>query len=83
MATNAGPKNLTNRVNEATPSAIADVDRLFRDRLRSLVRHEMGRRLRATARLRGRCPGGASSPSTAPWPIVARSWTIPVACGRC
>ena len=48
MATSTGPKNLTYRVNEATPSAIADVDRLFRDRLRNLVRHEMGRRFRRT-----------------------------------
>lgn len=48
MTTSAGPKNLTNRVNEGTPSAIADVDRLFRERLRSLVRHEMGRRFRRT-----------------------------------
>jgi DNA-directed RNA polymerase specialized sigma24 family protein len=46
MATSTGPKNLTHRVNEATPSAMADVDRLFRDRLRNLVRHEMGRRFR-------------------------------------
>ncbi len=46
MATSTGQKNLTHRVNEATPSAMADVDRLFRDRLRNLVRHEMGRRFR-------------------------------------
>jgi DNA-directed RNA polymerase specialized sigma24 family protein len=46
MATSTGPENLTHRVNEATPSAMADVDRLFRDRLRNLVRHEMGRRFR-------------------------------------
>ena len=48
MAASSGPKNFTHRVNEATPSAIADVDRLFRDRLRTLVRHEMGRRFRRT-----------------------------------
>ena len=48
MTTSSGPKNLTNRVNEATPSAMADVDCLFRDRLRNLVRHEMGRRFRRT-----------------------------------
>jgi RNA polymerase sigma factor (sigma-70 family) len=49
MTSSSGPKNFTHRVNEATPSAVADVDRLFRDRLRTLVRHEMGRRFRRTA----------------------------------
>jgi hypothetical protein len=48
MAASSRPRNLTRRANEAASSAIADVDRLFCDRLRPLVRHEMGRCFRRT-----------------------------------
>ena len=38
------PEGFTERVNAASPSAIDELDRRFRDRLRGLVRQEMGRR---------------------------------------